>query len=213
VTFTIETDYKYVEFFVTANLSTSGQLANLLKFQPSGNVFTATVNMFRCNDTSNQTLTVDVKSTTKEASMPATTKSILSNVASLLDNHEFSDFKFIINDKEFNVHKNILAAASDSFAKIFRVNEKFWKISDVDEEAFGHLLRFIYTGKAPENLDEIAIKLFEAASCFKINDLKEMCMKKIHLKLALGNALETYNWAYIYDLEVLKAKAWELVKR
>jgi hypothetical protein len=145
--------------------------------------------------------------------MPATTKSILSNVASMLDNHEFSDFKFVVNDKEFNVHKNILAATSDSFAKIFRVNEKFWKIGDIDEEAFGHMLRFIYTGKAPENLDEIAIELFEAASCFKIDELKEMSSRKIHAKLSVENALEIYTWSYNYDIEVLKMKAWELVKK
>jgi speckle-type POZ protein len=145
--------------------------------------------------------------------LPAITSSILSTVSSMLDNPEFSDFKFIINDKEFNVHKAILAAASDSFVKIFRVNDKFWKISEIDEEIFGLLLRYIYTGKVPENLDEIAIKMFEAANHFKIMELKELSSKKIHAKLSVANALETYKWAYIYDLEVLKTKAWELVKR
>jgi ATP-dependent helicase/DNAse subunit B len=222
LTFKIETSFKSVEFHITLYPSMHATAPCKLN---QANGFTAYFD-FYCQD---QSLTIEVKYitikspyppiepkirlVTKEAPIPTPIQSILSNVASMLDNHEFSDFKIIVGDKEFNVHKNILSAASDSFAKIFRTRGKSYKINDIDEEVFGHLLRYIYTGKAPENLDEVAVKLFEASHCFKIDELKEKCLKKIQMKLSVANALETYNWAYNYDLEVLKMKAWELVKR
>jgi hypothetical protein len=226
LTFKIETSFKSVEFYIT--LPPSMRQTTPCKLNQA-NDFTASFDFDCQNFYNRQTLTLEVKYititspyppiepkirlVTKKAPIPTALQSILSNVASMLDNQEFSDFKIIVGDKEFNVHKNILSAASDSFAKIFRTRGKSYKINDIDEEVFGHLLRYIYTGKAPENLDEVAVKLFEASHCFKIDELKEMCLKKIQMKLSVANALETYNWAYNYDLEVLKMKAWELVKR
>ena len=136
-----------------------------------------------------------------------------SKLSALLNNPEFSDFKFIVNENEFDVHKCVLANASEAFVKIFRVNKSFWKINDINEHIFGILLRFIYCDEVPENLGNIAVKLFEAADVFKIEELKEICSRKIHETLAAENSLELYNWAYVYDLEVLKMKSWELVKK
>lgn len=163
-----------------------------------------------------KTLFVEVKEKVESIKHPQKStikKNIIATVSSMLDDPQFCDFKFIINEREFNVHKCILAAASDVFVKIFKVNENFWKVNDVREDVFYSLLVFIYREKVPANLNDIAIKLFEASDYFKIDQLKEICSKVIHANLSTENALEIYNWAFIYDLEILKSKAWELVKR
>jgi hypothetical protein len=41
----------------------------------------------------------------------------------------------------------------------------------------------------------------------------EICSAKIHEMLNADNSLEIYNWAFVYDLEVLKTKSWVFVKR
>jgi BTB/POZ domain len=210
-----------VEFELSVKFGAYGILS-FSEMKAVNNIFRLNVQVFPSHyGLTAASLKIDVKTTFNTANLPSnfifldnsTKNNIVTTVASMLDDPQFSDFKFIINEKEFKVHKCILAAASDAFAKIFKVNKLYWKISDIDEATFGHLLRFIYSGKVPDNLSEIAMKMFEAADYFKINDLKEMSSKKIHDKLSAENALETYNWAFVYDLEVLKTKAWELVKR
>lgn len=216
--FTIETeleDLKNVEFEISVTYG-GIQFLSASKMTVANKTFTSSIISYPRNNGYGQNLTINVKETIKDSenfSNQSANKAIVSNVASMLDDPQFSDFKFIINEKEFKVHKCILAAASDVFVRIFKTNKLYWKINDIDEATFEHLLRFIYGGKVPDNLNEIAIKMFEAAAYFKIDRLKEMCSKKIHAKLSVENALETYNWAFVYDLEVLKTKAWELVKR
>lgn len=222
ITFTIETNHKTpqeLEFQISARFG----VTNLFDFTPfslSNNVFSVSHGFQLLNHPSLQiknTLKIDIKQMIKNLNSSRkeieTSSQTSSKLYSLLNNPEFSDFKFIINEKEFNVHKCILAASSEAFMKIFKVNKSFWKINDINEIIFAHLLRFIYCEKVPENLSQIAIKLFEAADVFKIEKLKEMCSEKIHETLSVENALETYNWAFVYDLEVLKMKSWELVKR
>jgi hypothetical protein len=108
-------------------------------------------------DILNEKLSIDIKQLIRSSDSsvippaPSNTAA-LTKLASMLDNPEFSDFKFIINDKEFPVHKCVLAAASEAFVKIFKVNKNFWKINDISEHIFSHLLRFIYTEKVPGNL-------------------------------------------------------------
>jgi hypothetical protein len=43
--------------------------------------------------------------------------------------------------------------------------------------------------------------------------LSEICKKEIRPELTKENALELFEWSHRYDLEELKYKAWELIKR
>jgi hypothetical protein len=225
-TFEIETTYKDVEFLITLSQVGAPTMSPVKLNLANGFSAIATNHPIY-----NKALTIEVKYTTtvspyppieritdvqvitKETPIPSPIQSIISNVASMLDNKEFSDFKFVINNREFNVHKAILAGASDSFIPMFRVNGHSYKINEISEEVFGHLLRFIYTGKTPDDLDGIARELLEAASFFKIQQLRETCLEKIEAELTVANAMETYKWAFNHDVEELKMKAWKLVKQ
>lgn len=89
------------------------------------------------------------------------------DLGNLFDNERFSDVSLAVNGHEFQAHKAILAARSPVFAAMFEHEMEERKqnrvaITDVDDEVLKEMLRFIYTGKAP-NLEKMADDLLAAA--------------------------------------------------
>lgn len=89
------------------------------------------------------------------------------DLGNLFDNEKFSDVTLSVGGREFQAHKAILAARSPVFAAMFEHEMEERKqnrvaITDVDHEVLKEMLRFIYTGKAP-NLDKMADDLLAAA--------------------------------------------------
>lgn len=111
------------------------------------------------------------------------------DLGNLFDNEKFSDVTLSVGGREFQAHKAILAgrnyllfvlnskyflkklysflARSDVFAAMFEHEMEERKlnrvaITDVDHEVLKEMLRFIYTGKAP-NLEKMADDLLAAA--------------------------------------------------
>jgi hypothetical protein len=148
-------------------------------------------------------------------------KIIIGHFCSMLGDPTFADFKFIVKGKEFKVHKNILAAASPVFLKMFTTDMEEsrkgeCKIDDFNPETFEEMLRFIYSGKLPENVKDPSIDLlYEIAHFYEIKGLKEMCKLGIKVELSQENALEMFKLACMYDddLKDLKIAAWNTVKR
>lgn len=142
---------------------------------------------------------------------------IVANNRSMLDDATLSDFTFNVLDKEFKVHKAVLAASSPVFYKMFTTDmkesrENKCKIEDIDPAIFGHMLRFIYAGDLPENIDEIAMTLYAAAHVYSIDRLKDICKYEARRSLSAQNAMEYYSWCCIYDLDELKSDAWKIIK-
>lgn len=111
------------------------------------------------------------------------------DLGNLFDNEKFSDVTLSVGGREFQAHKAILAgkpkiflivvkdhyiwinfsnaARSPVFAAMFEHEMEERKqnrvaITDVDHEVLKEMLRFIYTGKAP-NLEKMADDLLAAA--------------------------------------------------
>lgn len=109
------------------------------------------------------------------------------DLGNLFDNEKFSDVTLSVGGREFQAHKAILAGTIDSigkslaypnlvclstarspvFAAMFEHEMEERKqnrvaITDVDHEVLKEMLRFIYTGKAP-NLEKMADDLLAAA--------------------------------------------------
>jgi len=136
----------------------------------------------------------------------------------MLKNPTFSDFTFIVKGKEFKVHKNILAEASPYFLTLFTTDVKKSRrneseINNIEPDIFGYLLDFTYGGDLPENISQLAKALCEAAHIYCLDDLKKICEQEFYEALSVENALEIYNWAWLYDVDDLKMKAWEIIKR
>jgi hypothetical protein len=143
---------------------------------------------------------------------------ILMNHLDLLGDETFADFKFIVGDREFKVHRNILAAASPVFQKMFtsdmeEARSKVCTVENILPEIFEALLQFIYGGKLPKNLGEAAMKLYDAASFYDNKQLKEICEEEVPRIICKGNALEVFHWSEVHGLQNIKAKAWAVAKR
>jgi BTB/POZ domain len=102
---------------------------------------------------------------------------VCNNLGKMLNDPQFSDFKFIVKGKEFKVHRNILAAASPVFTKLFTADMEEARTSecivdDIEPEIFELLLRFIHKGKLIEIIGAVSVKLYEAAHYYQIAQLK-----------------------------------------
>jgi hypothetical protein len=143
---------------------------------------------------------------------------ILLSFVSLHDDKEFADFTFVVKGNKFKVHKAILAARSEVFRKMFSTDMKEarnneCKIDNIEPEIFETLLRFIYTAETSENMKDIAIKLFETAHYYCIEELKSICEQEIQANVKQENALDTYKFVCVYGGEKLKLDAWQIIKR
>lgn len=148
----------------------------------------------------------------------AVNNEILSNVRGLQNDPTFSDFSFFVKDKEFKVHKNILAAASPVFMKMFTTEMEesrtnICRVEHIEPEVFGKLLECIYKGKLPDDFSSYARELYAVADYYGIGRLKELCRTEVYERLAASNAVETFSWACRYNLDDLRIDAWEIVKR
>lgn len=120
---------------------------------------------------------------------------LLSSLSALRSSSEFCDFTFIVDGKEFKVHRNILAARSTGFCEIFQ-SQLDSATLDVSAEIFEMLLDFIYTAKLPER-----VKLCDLFMLLKIGEQYEIKMLvKACSKILIGysrrlpqNALQVYS--------------------
>lgn len=80
-------------------------------------------------------------------------------------------------------------------------------------EVFEHFLRFVYGGKLPENINDIAVELFRIAHYYEIEQLKNICEAKMRLSLNVNNAIKIHECAFRYDLANILTIAWKIIKR
>lgn len=142
---------------------------------------------------------------------------VLNNLWRIYCDETFADFTFVVEGKEFKVHKAILAAASPVMSRIFTTDmresrESVCKLDEIEPKIFECLLRFIYFGEVPDDIKDISIELYKAAHYYCIEKLKEICKQETHFNLSVENAMETCILACIYDLDELKVDAWNIVK-
>ncbi|XP_065205269.1 protein roadkill-like [Planococcus citri] len=137
------------------------------------------------------------------------------NFASMLENHKFSDFTISVQGKDYPVHKVILAARSDYFAKMFESGMKEnelnrAEITDVKEDVMNEILKFIYTGQC-ENVDKLADGLLAAADKYDIDQLKKICLKTISKSISVDNAPNLLVLADLYHENELKSKVIDFI--
>ena len=94
-------------------------------------------------------------------------KKTRANYESLLESAKLSDVLFVIGNKEFKLHKAILASQSPVFSAMFEndleeAKKNRVEITDVDVEVFEVMIRFIYTANV-DSVQQYALELFVAA--------------------------------------------------
>lgn len=131
-------------------------------------------------------------------------------LAKMLDDPIYSDFTFNVKGKEIKVHRSILADRP-VFKRCFEF--QIQNIGNIEPNIFIHLMRFIYAGNLPENLNEVAMDLYVAARYFEVKDLKEICKQEIRANLSIENAFNIFNWCRLVGVRDLKIEAWKIIKR
>lgn len=133
----------------------------------------------------------------------------------LFESSKFSDVILSVEGREFFAHKAILAARSPVFAAMFEheMEEKKQnrvEITDMDNEVLNEMLKFIYSGKAPQ-LEKMADDLLAAADKYDLERLKVMCEEALCSNLAVDTAADVLILADMHSAQQLKAHAIDFI--
>lgn len=134
----------------------------------------------------------------------------------LLKNEILSDVILVVADRKFSAHRQILAARSTVFAKMFECDmlekkNRKTEIKEIDPKIFELLLRFIYTGQVTVEDNDTWMKLIVAADMYQIDSLKYICGQSIAKILNLNNAINVLILADLMKADALKTAAAEFI--
>jgi len=111
-----------------------------------------------------------------------------------LSDKEYSDVELKCGDQIFDCHQVILSARSPVFRTMFQVDMKERKNKKVDvinfePDVVSEMLSFIYTGKTPRKLEELAEDLLAAAEQYQLVMLKKLCEDSLCKSLNVDNCV------------------------
>ncbi|XP_047918748.1 speckle-type POZ protein-like isoform X1 [Anser cygnoides] len=144
-------------------------------------------------------------------------KSILaarSPVFNAMFEHEMEESKKVSLTEDF-AHKYLYIVKKGKRAenlKCCNLRKNRVEINDVDPEVFKEMMRFIYTGKAP-NLEKMADNLLAAADKYALERLKVMCEEALCSNLSVENVADILILADLHSAEQLKAQAIDFINR
>ncbi|PIK35688.1 putative speckle-type POZ protein-like [Apostichopus japonicus] len=159
--------------------------------------------------------TVNISGQSTQAQLKVPDCRLADDLSSLWERSAFSDVTLCVNGREFQAHKAILAARSPVFNAMFEheMEEKKQnrvEITDVDHEVMKEILRFIYTGTAP-NLEKMADDLLAAADKYALERLKVMCEEALCSNLSTDNVADVLVLADLHSADQLKTVAIDYV--
>nr|XP_026694913.1 kelch-like protein 12 [Ciona intestinalis] len=122
----------------------------------------------------------------------------------------FTDVTFKLEDGEVSAHRNVLAAYSDYYEKMFTsgFKEGFNKdieIKEIKASILDLLFTFIYL-QVIDISDKTVCQLYEASDYLQFNDVKGFCVSFFNDALAVGNCLSFRSFAQRYQLLELVEK-------
>lgn len=115
---------------------------------------------------------------------------------------------------ELKAHKDILKKKSEVFQKMFSASDSFSgnvEIKEYNGVVMKELLRFIYFNEF-RGLTEINIQLHEAACCYEIKELQDLCIQSMRDNLNYENVVEILEFAYVSAKMELLMTCAELVQ-
>jgi len=130
----------------------------------------------------------------------------------LFDSGKNSDLTFVIGDQTVVAHKAILAARVPYFDKMISSGMKETQSGQVkvdeliDVAAFKAVLKYIYGGHLPKNLDEDAVMILPLADKYDLKRLKNACFFHMEKILTKENVSDTLILADLYRGDELKKK-------
>jgi len=140
---------------------------------------------------------------------------IVSHMSNVLTDGLFSDVTVVADEREFPVHRAILAEHSDVFKAMFEVDmvekrDNCVVIEDISADVLNDLLTFIYTDSAP-NISVNASELLAAAEKYNILSLKTACEAELAKTINIENVLDRLIESDMYRAFLLKDDALEWI--
>lgn len=134
------------------------------------------------------------------------------DIEKFLANDDFKDFTVKIDDREFHVHKFILAARSPVINALMKQEPDADEISliDISIESFEKILDYVYDDKFPN--DNFILETYAAAALLEIIELKEFTASRLITSLNNENALNIFTLADKYKSDDLKEMAFNQIK-
>jgi len=139
---------------------------------------------------------------------------LFGNIRNFINDENSKDFKIQIDDKEFYVHKFLLAARSPVLAETFKNNPEVENLNliDISMEIFEQILNFIYTDELP-NEETNYLQLFASAGKLKIEDLKNYAALKLLDQITSENAFEIFKLSNKYNQNELRQQSFLEIKK
>ncbi|XP_065206808.1 speckle-type POZ protein B-like [Planococcus citri] len=85
------------------------------------------------------------------------------------------------------------------------------KISDIGQDVFEEILRYIYCGKV-KNLEKLVYEILPEANKYDLKQLMVLCEKMLAEQLSKDNAIKILILAHTHDAVWLKTEALEFIK-
>ena len=129
--------------------------------------------------------------------------SLSANLAQQFLREETADIWFEIGNNVIPAHKWILMARVEVFEKMFssgmqEATTNRIPIDDTDSETFQQMLKFVYCGQFPDNLESTADALLPLTEKYNIQELKDACVSTLKTRVTKENVVQTLVLADVY---------------
>ncbi len=135
------------------------------------------------------------------------TASLIKGFTNLFNDKETSDVTLVVGNRRYDVHKNILAASSEVFHRMFYSGYGVWKESNTEEvhlrespdceDYFQTFLRYFYTGTMILT-DESVMHLLSLTDKYDV-EIKIKCVDYMNDVIGEGNIKTALQWVPICD--------------
>ncbi|OAD58199.1 Ankyrin repeat and FYVE domain-containing protein 1 [Eufriesea mexicana] len=134
---------------------------------------------------------------------------LLTTIASLYNQHRYSDVIIKLIDREIPAHKFVLSARTDFFGDSMLAEVTILDWTYLDPNIGLVLLKWIYTGKVSQ--DNLTLDLMKAASNFQLSELVEQCEKYLIGIVGLKDCVQLYAAAEELSAQKLKEHCSSLI--
>ncbi|CAI2294681.1 unnamed protein product [Caenorhabditis sp. 36 PRJEB53466] len=139
---------------------------------------------------------------------------LLTLTSSLLEKERFSDVSIVHTGSahRFAAHKYVLAARTDYWKDVLDKAEEIVLAAEVDVEAFGIVIRWMYTDEIDLKMsDGELLKVCEVSCAFKLDQLQTVCVCQLSGRLNVENCVQIYEFADKQNLKQLSTACGSMI--
>merc|ERR1712127_1109032 len=110
----------------------------------------------------------------------------------MVDNEEYSDVTFIVENQPVYAHRTILAGRCEHFAAMFRSGmresvEREIPIPNISKVVFLLLMEYLYTDSVKVDLEN-SVELYMISDLYQLERLRDICSSVVKRNLTFENA-------------------------